>query len=288
MRARLIPVSDIALSMRELWADSSRKPFVTDAGAYIPVRDGHPYSHTIPERSRSGRGYQKLGDLILFHGKRPGEPDISEIIGRENPRGILWISGHDGALRKPRIELIYGSGGEVVHRESGIEYLLDVQQVMFSQGNREEKTRVASLVKPGERVGDMFAGIGYFTLGMARAGATVHAMELNPASYRYLIHNIQVNGLSGSVHASMGDCRDLMTGLYDRIHMGYFDALSYLPRALNHAGPGTTLHVHMLNNRSEEIGQIVRRSGFEPEIIVNKVKKAGPRIWHMVGDVVIR
>jgi tRNA wybutosine-synthesizing protein 2 len=30
----------------------------------------------------------------------------------------------------------------------------------------------------------MFAGIGYFTLPMARAGATVTAVEHNPTSFR--------------------------------------------------------------------------------------------------------
>ncbi|MDD4137480.1 MAG: SAM-dependent methyltransferase, partial [Methanoregula sp.] len=89
----------------------------------------------------------------------------------------------------PRTELLWGTAGEVRHRESGYTYILDPQNVMFSMGNRNEKTRIARLIRAGsgnERVADMFAGIGYFTIPMAGAGARVHAMEINPVAFGYL------------------------------------------------------------------------------------------------------
>jgi tRNA wybutosine-synthesizing protein 2 len=271
--------------MQESWADLHKKPFVTDSGAYVPVKAGYPATHILPDRKRSGRGYQKLGDVVIFHGRCPTAGEIEDVTSRERPRGILWIFGHDGELRKPRIVLLYGSAGEVTHRESGIVYQLNVENIMFSQGNREEKRRVQALVKPGEHIADMFAGIGYFSLSLAKAGAYVHAMELNPESHQYLVQNTILNGVTDRVKAIAGDCRDLLEGTYDRIHMGHFDAVSFLNAAIRHVKPGTMLHVHMLNDRSPEIMEIIRNSGMQVEYMIHRVKKAGPCIWHLVADI---
>jgi tRNA wybutosine-synthesizing protein 2 len=287
MRARLVPVSALAASIKEDWVDTCRKPYVTKEGAYIPVRQDYDASHIIPERQRTGRGYQKLGDVILFHGDKPTPGEIQEIITRNNPRGILWIVGHQGVMRKPQINILYGNCGEVTHKESGISYSLDVEKVMFSQGNREEKRRIASLVKPGEKTGDMISGIGYFTLGIARAGSFVHAMEINPVSFSYLQQNICANNLAARIHASCGDCRTLISGIYDRIHMGHFDAISFLPTALLHATSQTTIHVHMLNDETNKIEKIIRDCNMYADTSVHRVKKTGPKTWHQVCDVII-
>lgn len=287
MRARLVPVTTLPLISSEPWVDQKRKPFVTREGAYIPVKSGYDATHILQERKRNGRGFQKLGDVIIFHGDRPEQQEIDEVMTLEQPRGILWISGHDGIMRRPRIVVLHGQAGEVLHRESGICYHLDVEQIMFSQGNREEKSRIASLIRPGEQVCDMFSGIGYFTLGMARAGAMVHAMEINPVSFRYLIKNIHANNLTGQVKADEGDCRDLLTGTYDRIHMGHFDAVSFIPRALEHSRPGTILHIHMINDQTGEIHTSLADAGYTGEISVYRVKKYGPRQMHLTADVIV-
>lgn len=274
--------------MAESWVDKTRRPFIAPEGAYVPVCNGYPATHTLPDRQRKGRGYQKMGDVIAFHGKKPLPHEINDVLIREHPRGIIWIEGHDGIIRIPRITLVYGSAGEVVHRESGIEYRFDVEKVMFSQGNREEKRRICSLISPGERVGDMFAGIGYFSLGMAKAGADVHAMEINPVSSYYLRQNIISNNLEDRVRISPVDCRISLTGVYDRIHMGHYDAVDFLADALKYVRQGTCLHVHMLGDRTPEIHSILRSSGYDARISLVRVKKAGPRVWHLVADVVIR
>ncbi len=288
MQTRLIPVSSLPRVMDESWVDRTRRPFIAPEGAYVPVCPGYHATHTIPDRQRRGRGYQKMGDVIAFHGNKPLPSEIDDVLVREHPRGIIWIEGHHGSIRIPRITLLYGSAGEVVHRESGIEYRFDVEKVMFSQGNREEKRRVASLVIPGERVGDMFAGIGYFSLGMAGAGADVHAMEINPVSCRYLHLNVISNKLEDRVRISPGDCRSSLSGIYDRIHMGHYDAVDFLADALKHVRDGTWLHVHMLGDRTSEIAAVIRSSGYDADITLFRVKKAGPRVWHQVADVVIR
>jgi 23S rRNA (uracil1939-C5)-methyltransferase len=48
---------------------------------------------------------------------------------------------------------------------------------------------------PGERIADLFCGIGNFSLPLARRGAFVVGMESNPVQVRYAIRNAELNGL---------------------------------------------------------------------------------------------
>lgn len=52
--------------------------------------------------------------------------------------------------------------------------------------------------QPGERVADMFCGVGNFTLAIARRGATVVGVEGNPGLMRRAAANAASNGLSAS------------------------------------------------------------------------------------------
>lgn len=287
MKVRVLPVVQCADSLSEPWVDHSRKPYVSGALAYIPVREGYSYTDILPERRRKARGYQVIGDLVAFHGTRPEKIEIDEVKARHQPRGVFWYKGHKGDLRIPDIELLDGDLGEVLHKESGIYYLFDVTKVMFSQGNQEEKRRVSGLVRPGEKICDMFAGIGYFTLPMAKAGGYVHAIELNPDSYQYLIQNITTNNLSEFIIPTLGDCAEQISGEYDRICMGHFDAVSYLPIALSCSTTGTVLHLHSIGDVTEEIHRCLSEAGLSAKISCRLIKKIGPCKEHIVSDVVI-
>lgn len=66
-------------------------------------------------------------------------------------------------------------------------------------------------VQPGMTVIDLGAYLGYYTLLGARGvGATgrVYAFECNPVNYRFLLHNIRLNGLQEAVVASQSAVSD--------------------------------------------------------------------------------
>jgi tRNA wybutosine-synthesizing protein 2 len=231
-----------------------------------------------------------MGDVAVIHGKKPGPKEVEEIVGFRHPRGVLWIESLHDATRTPGTELLWGDAGEVKHHENGYTYILDPGKVMFAQGNRIEKMRIAQLVRNSahqERVADMFAGIGYFTIPVAGSGACVHAMEINPVAFGYLDRNIRENNLSDRVETSLGDCRDLLTGTYDRIVMGHFDAVSFLSCALLHVHEGSIIHLHSIGTVEEIIKGLAESAGFSVTIHVHKVKKYRPHAWHMVQDVII-
>jgi tRNA wybutosine-synthesizing protein 2 len=293
VRTRRIPVSALPQLRGADWVDATRRPFVREGTAFVPVRDGYPSESDLPERGRSApQGYQRLGDLVLFHGPRPDEAAVLHAIDRCHPRGVLWVRGHRGPERTPEIGVLAGVAGEVEHRESGIVYRLDPTRVMFSQGNREEKARLAAAIEPGERVGDLFAGIGYFTLAAARAGGRVHAMEINPVARDYLIENLRINDLSDRVDVSCGDCRDLLRGVYDRLVLGHFEAVAFLDDALRHVRSGSIIHLHTTEGHLGERGPALEgraaTCGRPVSSTVRRVKKVSPGRMHSVYDLVIQ
>lgn len=290
MRVKIRSPGDLPLLSGFSWVDFTKRLYRDGDVIYVPVRDGEAYDAVIPDRKRKGRGYQRLGDTIIFHGERPGPADIADVTTRERPSCILFIPTHAGSLRIPSFEVIAGTPHEVIHRESGISYHLDPTKVMFSQGNRGEKERIRSLISSSgreERIADMFAGIGYFTLPAAVGGGYVHAMEINPDSYGYLLKNIRENDRMHRITADCGDCRDLLSGRYDRVIMGHFDAAGYLEDLFPHVGSGSVIHLHTLNPDETIIQRVLSESGFDADITVHRIKKYAPKIWHSVMDLVI-
>ena len=291
MRVRRVRPSDLQAAAREDWVDGERRVVVQDGVAYVPVREGERHDLIIPERKPyRGRGYQLLGDLVLLHGIFPTSREVDEIREWLDPRGILWVRGIAGIERAPRVEVIWGAAGEVRQKEYGCTFSLDPARVMYAMGNLSERHRLVNLVKENgacECVGDLFAGIGYFSIPLARAGCRVHAMEISPVAFGYLQRNIRENDVSDRVQAECGNCRDLLRGEYDRLILGHFDAPDHLPLALAHARAGSVLHIHTLRDESDRIGSLAREAGFTPAITTRRVKSYAPHTWHMVQDVAL-
>ncbi len=291
MHVRIVPAEKLKETDGAEWADPTRRTFVDAGKAYVPVKDGFDYDCELnPPKKYRGPGYQMIGDTALIHYRMPSEDELKSLIGWEKPACVLLLKGHEGVKRTPAVEVLYGETHEVCHKENGCIYSLDPSKVMFSMGNRNEKTRMAKMTRNGERIADMFAGIGYFTLPAAIAGAKVHAMEINPVSYGYLVKNAELNGVSQRVDAECGDCRDLLKGKYDRAFMGHFESQDMLPDILPHMKQGGILHVHSIDDITQTIRAALGESGFdtdEAEISVNRVKKYAPHRWHIVSDVIL-
>jgi tRNA wybutosine-synthesizing protein 2 len=101
--------------------------------------------------------------------------------------------------------------------------------------------------------------------------------------------NSSLNDLT-HIHPIYGNCLHNLSGIYDRIHMGHFDAISFLPAALNHVQAGTMLHVHMVTDtdgktEKERIRAMLDDSALVAELSWHHVKKVHPRAWHVVCDI---
>jgi len=237
--------------------------------------------------------YQILGNVFLFKLLNKTALRNKKIIGK----AILSIfpylhtvclqKGVSGELRKPKIEVIAGiKQTETVHQELGCTFMLDVSKVMWSKGNHAERKRMISVVKPGETIVDMFAGIGYWTIPIAKhtKAARIYALEKNKTAFDYLEQNIRANYLT-NVTAILGDCRKVKNlPKADRIIMGYFpNTLKFLPAALKISKKGTVIHLHELTSDVKKLTKEIWKH--KVKIVgVREVKEYSPSKRHCVFD----
>jgi len=265
---------------------------IHDILASCPELDG-----IIPEK------WEYVGDIVIVRMDPRCEP-YKDLIGRTYAEVLgaktvcADVRGVSGEFRQPSMDIIYGTETESVRLENGIYYGFDVTKVMFASGNTDERMRMRNQDCTGETVVDMFAGIGYFTLPLAKfSGARrVFACEKNPESYEFLCKNIINNGLQDTVIPILSDNRNLLgTHFADRILMGYVQTTSeFLPKALTMIRPGGMIHYHdtfYINEYEDRIKSIFDSvcgsDGYEI-VKIREVKSYAPSVSHYVADVRIR
>ena len=246
------------------------------------------YKEMLPEK------YEKIGDILIIHLHSvltPYRKDIGEAYKKAfNVKTVLQKGKIRGEFRVPRFEILAGSSTVTIHRENKILYKLDLSKVMFSAGNIHERIRMSTL-PDDETVVDMFAGIGYFTLPIAKhCHSHVHAVEKNTDAYHFLCTNIELNNVESFVTPHLADCRDFH-GTADRVIMGHPRAHTYLDTAFSICEKGF-IHYHeftpegkwerihtRLRNAAEKAGKSISIEE------IRKIKKFSPGVWHVVCDV---
>lgn len=289
-------------------------PRIRDMGYEVVEGEAHSRARTPPqERIRSALSglpeevltllpmrWEYVGNIVIiryFSGMESYEKEIGEVYARELGAKTVCVdmSGVSGEFRVPDMKVIYGTETEAVRRENGVLYRFDVTKVMFSSGNIEERERMAKLDCTGETVVDMFAGIGYFTLPLAKFANPnmVIAVEKNLDAYDYLVSNIEENGVADRVTPVLGDNRNMHTeALADRVLMGYVQKTrEFIPYALRIIKPGGVIHYHdtfYVNDYENEIrkvfGDALGERGFEI-LSIREVKSFAPSVSHYVADI---
>ncbi|MBR9682539.1 MAG: class I SAM-dependent methyltransferase family protein [Candidatus Aenigmarchaeota archaeon] len=246
----------------------------------------------IKEKDLLPRRYNLLGKILLvklkpelFRYRRRIGKAILELIPYVHT--VCLDNGVSGKTRKPSIEVIAGcKDTETLHTEYGCKFFLDVSQNMWSKGNKGERARMKK-IKKGEVIIDMFAGIGYWSVFVAKNAKKVYAIDINPKAIKYLEKNIWINKVENKVEVLKGDCRkysDLLENTGDRIIMGYFDTKKFLPYAVKMAKKNAIIHYHDVCpiDKLEELKNYV--SKFGKIIDVRKIKSYSPKVAHFVID----
>ena len=117
----------------------------------------------------------------------------------------------DSTFRFFKMELLAGEDNMVttVH-ESGCSFTFDFSKVYWNSRLHTEHERVVGLMKRGDVVVDVFAGVGPFSIPGAKKGCTVYANDLNPHSYEALVENTRRNNVSRQLHAFNMDGREFL------------------------------------------------------------------------------
>ena len=258
-------------------------------------------SETLPGDlvDRLPKRWVQIGDVLILPLREellPYKYEIAKVYAEVlEVKTVLrkgWILGE---FREPHYEIIYGHDPVTVHKENGILYKLDASRIMFSPANVKERVRMASVAKPNELVVDMFAGIGHLSLPIAKhCKAKVIAIEKSPYTFRFLVENIELNGVQDRMTAYNIDNREFKgENIADRILMGYvISTHEFIPKALEIAKDEAVIHYHntvperlMPEEPFATFQKTAREHGYEVELLEEHViKRYAPGVWHVVLD----
>ncbi|MHA2329052.1 MAG: class I SAM-dependent methyltransferase [Candidatus Hodarchaeales archaeon] len=153
--------------------------------------------------------FRKLvGDLILSR-----HPRLKTVL---NKADIV-----EGSERVYPTEYLAGDKiWQTWHREYEILIYVDLKQAYFNPRLAEEHHRVAKSGKPGEKILDLFTGVGSFALHCAKEyECEVTAIDINPHAIHSLKRSIRRNKLHGEINPIIGDSRKVLQlqRYFDRI-----------------------------------------------------------------------
>lgn len=141
---------------------------------------------------------------------------IGQVIMDKNP-GVTCVVNKtniiDSTFRNFKMEVLAGEENMVAKvKENGVTYEFDFSRVYWNPRLSTEHQRIVQLVKRGDTVFDVFAGVGPFAIPAARCGANVLANDLNPESFRWLQHNCKLNKVESKVRTFNLDGRAFIQG----------------------------------------------------------------------------
>ena len=108
----------------------------------------------------------------------------------------VYVRGETiGKYRIRPLKLVWGDKVEyTIYKEHGIRFYVIPDKVYINPSLSTEHLRLAELVDNGNKVLDMFAGIGGFTLNIAiRKNVDIIAVDINPWAIKCLLKSIQLN-----------------------------------------------------------------------------------------------
>jgi len=218
---------------------------------------------------------------------------------------LAQVSPVDGDFRLRRLRHVTGENKtSTVHRESGCLFSVDVANCYFSPRLSYERLRVARLVKSSETVVNMFAGVGCFSILIAKQAnpVKVFSIDVNPVAIEFMQENIRLNRVYGTVVPLLGDSKAVISsrlqGVADRVLMPLPEkALEYLPAAVSALKPsGGWIHVHVFEHAAKtespiekvklKLTEALASLSIDFEVpLIRVVRSTGPNWFQIVADV---
>ena len=175
--------------------------------------------------------------------------------------------------------------------------------MLFSPRLSHERARIAGLVKPDETVINMFAGVGCFSIVIAKHvnSARVFSIDVNPVAVHLMQDNIRVNRVYGRVIPSLGDAKTIverqLRGQADRVLMPLpARSLEYLPVAVSALKQsGGWIHVYIFEHSAKtesptekgklKVSKALASLNLDTVFpLVRVVRRTGPNWFQLVAD----
>jgi tRNA (guanine37-N1)-methyltransferase len=222
-------------------------------------------------RSELPRSFDIIGEIAVVEIPQTlttFSAQIGDGIIEMNPHVRLVIqksSDVTGTFRTRKYEVVSGRGStETIYHEFACNYNLDVAAVYFNPRLSHERMRIARQVRRDEVVVDMFAGVGPYSILIAKTQPTsiVYSIDINPTAIRYLKENAFTNRVADRVVPLQGDAGKLsakeLRNVADRVIMNLpSDAGSYISAATRILKTeGGRIHFYQFAQRETSIDSI--------------------------------
>jgi tRNA (guanine37-N1)-methyltransferase len=248
--------------------------------------------------------YDVVGDIavilvppsLVIHEQR-----IAEAILAANRRVKVVArraGNYGGEYRTIPLKIVAGERRlETEVREFGVRLRLHPAQVYYSVRSGNERRRIASLVRPGERILVLFSGIAPYPLILSRysPAAAIVGIEKNPLAHRYAEENLRLNRGTGNIDLYCGDVHEVLPALGEDFHRLLMplptQAEEFLPEAMAVLRPGGVLHFYALCRQGEfarsleTVAAAASAAGRQViEAMVIRCGHCGPRTYRICID----
>lgn len=279
-------ISDIEISVKPFHERKKQKTLVEALEDRLPP-------HLLASLPRA---MDVIGDIAVIEVPAELEPyrkELGEAILQMH-KGVKTVltkeSAVDGVYRLRKYSLLAGENRTItVHKEYGCRYYVDLAKAYFSPRLSYEHSRVASQVNENETVVDMFAGVGPFSVLIAKRHekVKVYAIDINPDAIELLRNNIKLNRVMDKVYPIAGDARQIikekLRSLADRVVMNLPEkSMEFIDAACLALKPdGGIVHFYSFIKTSESIEDLQKR--FREE-----VDRAGRHVKDVLFSRVVR
>ncbi len=237
--------------------------------------------------------YEVIGDLALLEDtdlEKQKASRIADALLRTQPniKTVLKpLTPVIGEFRVREFEVIAGEPRtETLHREYGCRYKVDLAKAYFTPRLSTERSRILSWVKEGNTVVDMFAGVGPYSILLAKSKkpSKVIAIDKNPDAVRYLKENIALNSVK-NIKAIEGDAREeakKFAGTADHVIMNLpHNAYEFLDSAVLLTKPGGIIHYYgitpeddLFESSIKLIKEAAERAGRRVEVLEKRIVRS--------------
>lgn len=242
----------------------------------------------------------RIPDSLLAKKKLIGETLLNEV---KIAKSVFYqASAVEGDFRTRNLEILAGEDKtETEYKEFGCKFTVDVENAFFSPRLSTERERIANLVQDGEIIVNMFAGVGMFSIMIAKKKkCTVYSIDINPIAAKLCEKNIIANKLAGNVISINGDASQIiqeqLENKSDRTLMLLPERSDeFLKSAISATKSGGIIHYysHIHADKKSNAGKLseehyLQVTPVKSEILGSKIVRAvGPRYYQTVVDVKI-
>ncbi len=251
--------------------------------------------------------YDIIGDIALIKLQKDLDNYKKEIGDallktNKNIKTVCLTKPVKGELRTRDMEIIAGENRtKTIHKEYGLKFEIDIGKAYFSPRLASERKRVADLVKPGETIVDMFAGVAPFSIVIAKYAQPkiVYALDKNKIAVNYALKNIKMNNVLDKIEIMHADAEKVgkifnKKGVKaNRVIMNLpFSAYLFFKYALKIIDTSCVMHYYdilkedIINLRVKELKKIAEQNKISlTDFNIKKIKTYAPREFYIGIDI---